>query len=171
MGLMATHAPATTREAFTRWWQMRSRSERRWLTAIGGVVVLALAWVVVWQPLLRDAERLIQRAPLDRAALAEARRAADEIAGLARSAPAPQASDPRAALDAVLTTTNLKSAATQIERIDNDRLRVTFDRIDFDALAGALDALQREARLRAVDVVATARVEPGLVRADVTLTR
>ena len=169
--MMATHAPATTREAFAHWWHVRSRSERRWLTAIGVLIVLALLWIVVWQPLLRDTDRLAQRAPLDRAALAEGRRASDEIAGLARSAPAPQAIDPRAALDAILVAKNLKSAATQIERIDSDRLRVTFDRIGFDALAATLDTLQREARLRAVEVVATGRVEPGLVRADVTLTR
>ena len=169
--MMATHAPATAREAFAHWWHLRSRSERRGLAAISVVVALALLWVIAWQPLLRDADRLVQRAPLDRAALAEARRASDEIAGLARSSPAPQAGDARAALDAALSAKNLRSAATQIERIDNDRLRITFDRIDFDALAATLDTLQREARLRAVEVVATARVEPGLVRADVTLTR
>jgi general secretion pathway protein M len=168
---MATHAPASTREAFAHWWQVRSRSERRWLWVIAAVIALALLWVVVWQPLVRDTDRLVQRAPLDRAALAEARRVSDEIAGLARGSPAQQAGDPRAALDAVLAAKNLKGAAAQIERIDNDRIRVTFDRIDFDALAATLDTLQREARLRAVDVVATARVEAGLVRADVTLTR
>jgi general secretion pathway protein M len=169
--MMATQAPASTREAFAHWWQVRSRSERRWLRAIATAVAILLLWLIVWQPLVRDTDRLVQRVPFDRAALAEARRASDEIAGLARSSPAPQAGDARAALDAALAAKNLKSATTQIERIDNDRIRVTFDRIDFDAFAAVLDTLQREARLRAVDVVATARVEPGLVRADVTLTR
>jgi general secretion pathway protein M len=169
--MMATHAPAGTREALAHWWHMRSTSERRWLRAIVAVVVVALLWLVVWLPLVRDTDRLVQHLPLDKAALAEARRASDEIAGLSRSAPAPQASDARAALDAVLAAKNVKSAATQIERIDNDRLRATFERIDFDTLAATLDALQREAHLRAIEVVATARVEPGLVRADVTLTR
>jgi type II secretory pathway component PulM len=103
--------------------------------------------------------------------MAEARRAGDEIATLARAPAAAPAADPRAALDAILTSRNLKAAATQIERIDNDRIRVTFDSIAFDALAGLLDALQRDARVRATDLVATARVEAGLVRADVTLTR
>ena len=40
---------------------------------------------------------------------------------------------------------------------------MTFDSIGFDTLAATLDALQREAHLRAIEVVATARVEPGLV--------
>ena len=105
-----------------------------------------------------------------RATLA-ARRASDEIAGLTRAPAAPIAADPRAVLDGALAARNLRSAASTIERLDDDRVRVTLDSIGFDALAALLDALQRDARLRAVEVVATARVEPGLVRADLTLTR
>jgi type II secretory pathway component PulM len=172
MGLMATaHAPVTARETFVHWWHVRSRAERRSLAALGGLTALALVWLVIWQPIVRDSDRLAQRIAADRAALIEARRASDEIAGLSRAAPATPAADPRAALDAVLAAKNLRSAATQIERIDNDRLRVTFDSIGFDPLAATLDALQRDAHLRAIEVVATARVEAGLVRADVTLTR
>jgi type II secretory pathway component PulM len=172
MGLMATtHAPVTARESLAHWWQVRSRAERRALSAFAALVALALVWLLIWQPIVRDSDRLAQRVAADRAALVEARRAADEIAGLTRAAPAIPAADPRAALEAVLAAKNLRSAVAQIERIDNDRLRVTFDTIDFDSLAATLDALQREAHLRATEVVATARVEPGLVRADVTLTR
>jgi type II secretory pathway component PulM len=141
------------------------------LAALAALIAASAIWMLLWRPLVADSDRLAQRLPGDRAALAEARRAADDIAGLARAAPAPAATEPRAAFDAVVAAKNLKSAALQVERLDADRLRVTFDAIDFDALAGVLDALQRDARLRAVDVVATARVEPGLVRADVTLTR
>jgi len=169
--MASTPVPGTPREAFAHWWQVRSHAERRILAALAALVVVAILWLAVWQPIVRDADRLAQRAAADRAALAEARRAADEIAGLARAAPAATTTDPRVAFDGVLAARNLKGSATQVERLDNDRLRVTFDSIGFDALAGVLDALQREAKLRAVDVVATARVEPGLVRADVTLTR
>jgi len=168
---MATHPPATARENFVRWWQLRSQGERRALVALAIPAALALLWLAVWQPIVRDTERLEQRAIADRAALAEAHRASDEIAALARATPVAPAADPRAALEAILTARNLKGTATQVERLDNDRLRITFDSIAFDALADVLDALQREAHLRATEVVATARVEAGLVRADVTLTR
>jgi type II secretory pathway component PulM len=60
---------------------------------------------------------------------------------------------------------------TTIERIDNERIRLTFDTIAFDALTAFLESLQRDARLRPVELVATARVEPGQVRADLTLAR
>jgi general secretion pathway protein M len=168
---MATTLPSSRREAFAQWWQLRSRSERILLAAAAGIAALALAWLVVWHPLARDTDRLDRQIETDRAMLADARRRADEIAGLARSAPSVAPAEPRAALDAALTQRNLKSAATTIERIDNERIRLTFDAIGFDALTAFLDALQRDARLRAVELVATARVEPGQVRADVTLAR
>jgi type II secretory pathway component PulM len=171
MGLMATRPPATTGDRLAHWWQIRSRGERRTLGALAVLVSIAIVWLAVWQPMMRDIERLEQRAAADRALLAEARRSGDEIATLARAPSAPPGADPRAALDAALTSRNLRAAVTQIERVDNDRFRVTFDSIGFDALAGLLDALQRDARVRATDLVATARVETGLVRADVTLTR
>jgi len=171
MELMAASRKVNAREALAQWWQLRSRPERQVLIAVGAVVALALAWLIVWQPLERDSERLTRRLANDRAALADARRASDEIAGLARAAAAPIAADPRAALDSVLAAQNLRTAASAIERVDDDRVRVTLDRIGVDALTALLDALQRDARLRAVEVVATARVETGLVRADLTLTR
>ncbi|HUH93014.1 MAG TPA: type II secretion system protein GspM [Casimicrobiaceae bacterium] len=169
---MATvHAPASRRENLAHWWQLRSPEERRGLAVLGGIVALGVLWLAVWQPVVRDVDRLRQRIAGDRAELAEARRDSDAIAALARVAPVAPAADPRTALDAVLSARGLASAATQIERVDNDRLRVTFDAIDFDALAAALDGLQREAHLRAIEVVATARADAGRVRADVTLGR
>jgi type II secretory pathway component PulM len=161
----------SAREAVLQWWQLRSANERRVLAAAAIAIAVALLWLLAWQPLVRDSERIAQRLLADRAALADARRQSDAIAGLARAAPGPVASDPRAALDPVLAAQNLRAAATAIERIDNDRIRVTFDAIGFDTLSVLLDALQRDAHLRAVEVVATARVETGIVRADVTLTR
>jgi len=168
---MATTLPSGRREAFAQWWQLRSRSERILLAAAAGIAALALAWLVVWQPLARDADRLDRQIETDRAMLADARRRADEIAGLARNAPSVAPAEPRAALEAALTQQNLKAVASTIERIDNERIRLTFDAIGFDALTAFLDALQRDARLRAVELVATARVEPGQVRADITLAR
>ncbi len=168
---MAAQSIASARQALEQWWQVRSRYEKRALTALAAAVALALAWLIAWQPLVRDSDRLTRRLAADRATLAEARRVSDEIAGLARATAAPIAADPRAALDGVLAAQNLKSAVTAIERIDNDRIRLTFDTIDFDALTALLETLQRDARLRAVEVVAPARVATGRVRADVTLTR
>ena len=166
---MATTLPSsTTRDRLVRWWQLRSRGERALLASVAGLAVVAIVWLLVWQPLTRDSARLERQLAAQRVTLAEARRQADDIAGLARLAPASIARDPRGEVDAALTRQGLKGAVTAIERTD-ERVRLTFDSIAFDALTALLETLQRDAKLRALELSVAARVEPGMVRAEVTL--
>jgi type II secretory pathway component PulM len=117
--------------------------------------------------LTRDTERLERRLVEQRASLVVARRQTDEIAALAQRTMEPSPRDARADVESALARQGLK--ATAIDRGDDQRLRVTLDAVSFDALATLLEALQRDARLSAVDVTAAARVEPGQVRAEMTL--
>jgi type II secretory pathway component PulM len=150
-----------------QWWQLRSPSER-FVGVIAGAVVIAIAaWALLWQPLARDTERLERRLVEQRATLVTARRQADEIAALARNNVAPLPRDARSDVESALARQGIK--ATAIERGDDQRLRVTLDAVSFDNLATLLDALQRDARLSAVDLTAAARVEPGQVRVEMTL--
>jgi type II secretory pathway component PulM len=149
-----------------RWWQLRSPAERALWLAAGAFVGALLGWILLWQPLARDSERLERRLTEQRAALVSARRQADEIATLGRNTVAPSPRDGRADLEAALARQGLK--ATAIERGDDQRLRVTLDAVSFDNLARLIDGLQRDARLTVVDLTAAARIEPGQVRADMT---
>jgi type II secretory pathway component PulM len=166
---MATTIRPTTETRliqWRQWWQLRSPAERSvWLVA-GGVALALAAWVLIWQPLARDTERLERRLIEQRATLAMARRQADEIAALAQRAVEPSPRDARSDVESALARQGIK--ATAIERGDDQRLRVTLDAVSFDALASLLEALQRDARLSAVDLTAAARVEPGQVRAEMT---
>lgn len=164
---MTTTLQPSVRGRLGQWWQLRSRTERLSLAVVATVVIVAIAWLALWQPMQVDTDRLTRQLAAQRATLVEARRRADDIATQSRNT-APQASrDARADLDAALARQGIK--ATGIERIDNDRLRLTFDALSFDVLPSLLETLQRDARLRAVDLTATARVEPGQVRVELTL--
>ena len=164
---MATTLKPGTGERLGQWWQLRSRSEKRWLAVAGALALAALAWYALWQPLLEDSERTAQRIIAQRAALTQARRQADDIATLSRSAAVPAVRDVRADLDAVLNRQATKPSA--LERLADDRVRLTFDSIGFDAMVLLVELLQREAKLRVAELTSTARVEPGQVRAEVTL--
>lgn len=164
---MATTLQPSLRERFGHWWRLRSRTERTLLTLASGAVLAGLAWVALLQPMQRDIERLTMQLDAQRTALAEARRRAEDIAALSRGPATPTPRDARAELDAALARQGVKASA--IDRIDNDRLRVTFDGVAFDALPPLLEALQRDAKLRAVEFAATARVETGQVRVEMTL--
>jgi len=168
---MATMMPLRRHERLAQWWHLRSRSEQLVLLLLGALVVLALLWSFVWQPLARDTERLSRSLADGRAALADARRQSDEIAGLARNTPAPPAGDARAAIESAMARQGFKPAGTGIERVGDQRWRATLDAISFDSLTAFIDALQRDAGVRAAELSVTARVEPGQVRADVTLAR
>jgi general secretion pathway protein M len=163
--------PFGRRERLAHWWGLRTPGERFGLALAAVALGLALLWVLVWNPLQRDSARLARRLVEERAALAEARLRADEIAGLARSAPAANAGDARAAIEAALARENLTPAAGAIEGVADNRWHLAFDAVAFEALTALLEHLQRDAGLRAAEVSVTARVEPGQVRADVTLTR
>lgn len=168
---MATTIPVGRHERLAQWWHLRSRRDQLVLLLVGVVAALVLLWSFVWQPLARDTERLSRSLADGRAALAEARRQSDEIAGLARNPPAPPAGDARAAIESAMARQGVKAAGNGIERVGDQRWRATLDAISFDSLTALIDALQRNAGVRAAELSVTARVEPGQVRADVTLAR
>ena len=150
------------------WLATKSRAERLIAATILLLAVTALLWAALWQPLTRDMAALrIARAGYA-AKLADARHMAKEIAGLARMPPKEAPADARAVLERMLVQQNLRAAVTQLESRDG-RAHVVFAAVGYDALVGALETLQRDAGLRAVEATLTARVEPGTVRADVTL--
>ncbi len=166
--MATTMRPATETRLiqWRQWWQLRSPVERTAWLIVGGIALVLLAWLLIWQPLTSETERLERRLMEQRAALATARRQADEIAALARSTVEPSPRDARADVESALARQGLK--ATAIDRGEDQRLRVTLDAVSFEALTRLLEALQRDARLNVVDLTAAARVEPGQVRAEMT---
>lgn len=152
------------------WLASKTFRERRTLAAIALLATIALLWAALWQPLVRDALAMRAAQGGNAAALATARRMVEEIGGLARTAVPPDRPDARAGLERILVQQNLRSAITQIEWRDG-RARIVFAAVGYDALIVALETLQRDAQLRAVEATLTARVEPGVVRAELTLAR
>jgi type II secretory pathway component PulM len=168
---MATALPALRMPTpVARWLATKTPVERRSFATLFVVGTMALLWAVLWQPLTRDASALRGARTADAAALAQARAIVDEMRDLAK-APAPSAPpDARADLERILLQRDLRPAVTQLEWREG-RARVVFTAVAYDALIVALETLQREARLRPVEATLTARVEPGMVRAELTLAR
>ncbi len=151
-------------------WEGLSARERRFALVAIVVVLLAAAWWLIWQPMQVDMERARRDVIAARSALATARAQSDELAGLQRATAEATPSDPRVAIERVVGERGVKAALTSLEAKDN-RLHVTFAGIGFDALVGVLDALARSEGLRATEATLTARVDPGTVRAEITLAR
>lgn len=150
-------------------WDRASPRERVALVAGAAVVIGALVFVFVWQPLTRDLAQLRDTSAAGAAALAQARTLADDIAALSRSA-APPRGDLRAAVDRALGERGLRPPAVTIEAQDN-RLKLTLPAIPFATLVTMQDGLRKDAAAFVVEGTFTPRVEPGTVRAELVLAR
>jgi type II secretory pathway component PulM len=164
--LTSLRAPAP----IARWLAGKTPGERRIAAAIAVAVGIVILWTAIWQPLRRDTDAMRTVRDVNAAALAAARKMTEEAAGLARTAGTSAPTDSRAALERILAQQNLRAAATQLEWQEG-RARVVFAAVSYDALIALLETLQRDAKLRAVDATLTGRVEPGTVRAELTLAR
>jgi general secretion pathway protein M len=153
-----------------QWWRGKSARERRIVAVVAGIALMGALWTLAWQPLARDLAAMRAGQAQRIATLAEARRMAGEMAELARSGAPVVPVDDRAALERVLAQYGLRAAATELAWQDA-RARIVFGAVGFDALVTMLEALQRDAHLRVIEATLTARVEPGTVRAELTLAR
>jgi len=156
--------------AFVHAWDRMSSRERRLAVAAVAVVLLAAAWGWLWQPMREDSQRVRRELVRDRAALATARARAAEITGLQRGTQVNVGSDSRVAIERVLGERALQGALTSLE-VKDDRTTITFAAIGFDALVGVLDTLAKTDGLRPLKATLTPRIDPGTVRAEITLTR
>jgi type II secretory pathway component PulM len=158
--------PPALAAAWTRW----SMRERRMAIAAVAAILFAAAWTLIWLPVQDDTLHARRELAQTRAVLATARVRTEEMAGLQRTSGPSATQDPRIAVERVLGERALKGALTSLE-VRDGRAYVTFTAIGFDALVGVLDALAKTDGLRIVEATLTPRVDPGTVRAEITLAR
>ena len=156
--------------ALTATWDRASARERRVLVGGAAAVVVALLWAFVWRPLVADIGPARDALVQERARLAAAQSEVNEMASLAKEAQPSTTADLRAPVERMLSARGLRAAATTIE-VTPDSAHVVLGAVSFPVLIGLIDALAREAHLRVVEATLTARVEPGTLRADLTLAR
>ncbi len=150
-------------------WQRASAQGRIVFVTATVLLAVVIGYVVIWSPLQREIASAEVDLARSQALLARAQRQADESAGLARSTAANTAGV-RESVDRMLVQRELRSAVTSIDAKDG-RVRLVFADVRIDALVGALDGLMRDSGVRAIEATLTMRVEPGSVRADLTLSR
>ena len=153
-----------------KWIAEHSPTEQRIAAALAIVVAGAVLWLAAWQPMARDVASLRATRTANAVALGQARAMAKEIGALVRPNAIGAPADARADLDRILAQQNLRPSVASVDWRDG-RAQVVLPAVSYHALIVALEALQRDARLRAVEATITARVEPGTVRAELTLAR
>ena len=158
------------KSAVGRWMATKSPAERRTVGALVLAIAVAVLWASLWVPLTRDTAALKLARTANAVALAEARDRATEASELTRTAARAPTLDPRAELDRTLSQQGVRPVVTSVDWRDG-RAQLAFAAISYERLINLLDALHRDAKLHAVEATITARVEPGIVRAEITLAR
>jgi general secretion pathway protein M len=151
-------------------WDHASLRERRLVAMAAIVVALAIGWTWLWRPMLDDIARMRRDQPREQSVLAATRAQAADLASLQQQAASARTGDMRAGVERILAERGLRAAASTLD-VQDGRIRLAFPAVRFDALMDALDALSRTEGLHASEATLTARVEPGTVRAELTLTR
>lgn len=148
-----------------RTWVAGRTPRERWLLGLSGVVLLIwVAVTLVWQPIQTQRQASARQAALyDRAIVT----LQSDAVPMAVAAP----TDNRALN--VIVTDAAGGFDLTIRRLEpeGNRIRVTVDEAAFQTVILWLEALQRDAGLRAVEVDLSRRPAPGVVNATLLLER
>jgi general secretion pathway protein M len=164
MSLASTIAGARGRA--TAYWLGRTEQERKYLTAGGAVVLLALLYSVLIDPALTG------RAQLKRA-LPELRQQASQMQALAAEANA-LAAEPKAQVtpmtrEALAASLTARGLSPQSLTMTGEYAKLQLSGVSFANVMAWLDAQRRENRVMLQDGAFTALNTPGQVDASLTL--
>lgn len=154
-------------------WQALPQRDQRMLGGGAVIIALLLGWAFLWHPLALARARLEREIADGRSALAWMRAAQAEAPGLAahgaRGAVDRQGKSLLALADVTARGASLGSAPARVEPTGPRSVRVSLERVNFDALVGWIETLARDYGVQASDL-SVDRVEGlGLVNARVTL--
>jgi type II secretory pathway component PulM len=148
-------------------WSTLAPRERAML-ALGAIVVVGGSlYAFAWRPIVDDMPRA--RAAAERAERRLASAAAAATVAASR-APSPARAPLDASIRGALAKHDVAAGDATLE-VAGARAALTLPSIRFATLVGLVDSLARDDAVHVVDAAITARVEPGLVRAELTLSR
>lgn len=156
-------------EQLIQWWRTLALRERRLISAAAGVIVLALVYLLLFEPAWKGRQQAARDLPRLRTQLAQIDALGVEAARLAAlpvSNDSPQAI--RQALESSVDAAGLKPYLSQL-KLSGDVLDVRFKEVPFAAWIEWIDGAQRQTRLRVVDAAIQREAQIGRVSVKLSL--
>ena len=155
-------------ETFLGWWRERAPRERRILVAGAAVLLVALVWLVAFEPAWAGRQRLAEELPTQRAELARMASMMEEARALeATTRTASTGGSVRASLEKSLAAAGL-AEGVQIEQ-RGDRYDLRFPAVPFAAWIDWVALTVRESKVRVIDAKLTRDPRDGYVAARLSL--
>lgn len=148
------------------YWQARNARERAILGIGGAAAMVLLLYLLVWDPIQSDRQRLVRDLPKMRAQVEEFRREAEEAEALrarARSRVATQSLP--ATLEASAKQAQLGGAIKSVQAMGSDRAQVTGATVPFDGLMRWIATVAQSEGIT-VDSMQASAGEPGRVQIE-----
>jgi general secretion pathway protein M len=152
-------------ETFIQWWRALANRERQMVVAAAAILLLALGYLVAFEPAWVGRQKLAKELPQLRAQLAQMDALSSEarrISGAGSNNESPASL--RQAVEASVASAGLKPYMTQ-GNFQGDLIEVKFNAAPFAVLATWLAATVRETRVRVVDANVQREATAGLVTA------
>lgn len=155
------------------WWDGLAARERLILAGGGVLLVLALLWALLWQPLVSGVRELESEVAAQRENLRWMQNAAAELQQLrgrgARAAAGLAGRSLLAVADQSARSAGLGSGLKRIEPDNGNAVRVRLEGVAFDDVVVWLDGLAREAGVLATTIAIERANAPGQVNVRLTL--
>lgn len=168
LGRLRPRIPDAWRERFDAFWSARNPREQAILGGGAVILILVFGYLVLWEPAATGRARLIRNLPAQRADLAEMETLAQEARGLQASpAPSLRGDALTQALQDSLAQHGLK--ATRLASTGDNAVQVQIDKAAFGAVAGWLQDVRLQQRLKVADARISYVGATALVNVTATL--
>jgi len=155
------------KQGFTAFWQQREPRERAILAGGAALLLVALLYAFVWEPITQDRKRLQTRVPQLIASARQIEQDAAEIERLKALPRAPvSAQGLQSAIEQAAVAGNVREKITRVTTESNNRSRVQFAEVAFDQWLAWVATLQNEQRIRVEAAQVEALAEPGMVKVN-----
>ncbi|MEO6023619.1 MAG: type II secretion system protein M [Burkholderiales bacterium] len=158
------------KQQWLEFWQARNARERMILTYGSIFLALALLYGMAWLPVSEQRRKLSASLPHLRTQAAQLRSDAQQVIALrANTSAASGSTSAKSSVENGLQAMGLRDKVNAIDRVDDHRVRITFNAVAFDGLLGFLEAMQSEQRLRVEALQMEGLPQTGRVKGTATV--
>jgi general secretion pathway protein M len=157
------------------WWATLANRERLLVVLAGGTVLIALLYLMVWEPFAQERSALASRVQAHQKDLAWMEQAAAELQGLRATTRTHTVQGRQrsllAVIDASAKQTGLRKVIQRMEPVGQEGVKLWVENADFDRLIGWLGDLKQRFGIRVTRASFDRKDTPGRVDARLSLQR
>jgi general secretion pathway protein M len=157
------------------WWATLANRERLLVVLAGGAVLVALLYLLVWEPFAQERSALASRVEAHRQDLAWMEQAASELQRLRATTRATTVGDRQRSMLAVIDSsakqTGLRKVIQRMEPVGQDGVKLWLENADFDLLIRWLGDLKQRFGIRVTRASFDRSDTPGRVDSRLSLQR